>query len=1116
MHSFKIPLVLSVILFSILPVFGHNDASIHRRFIENKGQWDEKILFRAEIPNGYMFFHKGGFTYLFYDDPFAGFHHEQATNASVNTRTNELPANEIKAHAVRVTFEGSNNISFTGNGAGTERYNYFIGKNKGKWASNISAFEGVTLADIYPGIDFKFYSVEGHMKYDVIAAPGADLAAVRMKIDGADNLSIIDGELKICTSLQDISEPKPYTYQAIANGRQKEIKSRFVLEDNYLSFDVGRYDREKEIVIDPALVFSTFSGSTADNWGFTAAFDDEGHAYSGGIVRIIPGVGGLLPTSTGAFNIFHNGGTWDVALLKYDSLGETLLYGTYLGGLHNEFPHSLVVNNEGDLLIMGSTGSADFPMAGEPYDNIFNGGVNSDPLKGPVPLLNFNFGSDIFIAKLSADGSTLKASTFLGGTHNDGIGEKHTIDSGINLLDGDDLVKNYGDQFRGDIIMDSDDNIYIASNTRSTDYPLVGGFQGYAGGKRDGVITKLSADLSTIEWSTFIGGEGEDVAYSIKLLNGNKVLLSGGTNSPDFPSTTGSLNENIAGGIDGFVALIESDGSVILNSTFLGTSNDDQAYFIDFDTDESVYVFGQTQGLYTIEGNTFNNPGAGQFIHKLNSDLSQTIFSTTFGSGVTDANNLIIPDISPTAFLVSECDNFYLSGWGSPGGNFSAQNGYQGLNINGLPLSKDAFQTASNNGAFYMAVFDADATELLFGTYFGGNIAAAHVDGGTSRFDKKGIVYQSVCTCGSSQDNFPTTPGVWSNTNNAFPVPNGQGGFSPRCNNAIFKYDLATLSARIQTSSIDGDQIGISNVCLPTPILFVNQSNGGENIQWGFGDGTVIDNQDSVIHEYLAPGKYSVFLKVEDANTCEQVDVAFLTIDVEQGDFSIIDDTAICEGASIQLSAIGGDNYSWTSNLNPEVFSNEPNPEVSPTRTTEYIVESTTDDGCFWKDSVEVRVVPSVTSDFEIMKSYECMDFPTFELINQSTNNQDLIWDLGDGSTSEVENPVHQYNQNGTYTIELTTHREFCDDTKKEPVANFELFLPNVITPNNDNLNDRFAIPNDGNMQLNIVDRNGNNIFSSMDYQNDWAADGQPDGVYYYHIMMPDSTECNGLVHVIR
>jgi hypothetical protein len=247
--------------------------------------------------------------------------------------------------------------------------------------------------------------------------------------------------------------------------------------------------------------------------------------------------------------------------------------------------------------------------------------------------------------------------------------------------------------------------------------------------------------------------------------------------------------------IDGVVVKLSPDGSKFLSATYLGTPQYDQVYFLELDSSNQVYVLGQTQGEYLVTQDVYSNENAGQFIHKMNNDLDSTYFSTTIGSGSGS------PDFSPTAFLVNECENIFVSGWG--GILNHPVTGYIGGNTIGLPITDNAYQSQTDGDDFYLMVLLQDAEQLLYSTFFGEiNGRGEHVDGGgTSRFDKKGIVYQSVCGgCGGSSG-FPTFPqDVWSTTNN-----------SNNCNNAAFKFDLASLAARFQTDTEDFMNRGISS-----------------------------------------------------------------------------------------------------------------------------------------------------------------------------------------------------------------------------------------------------------------------------------------------------------------
>src|SRR5690606_36661481 len=204
------------------------------------------------------------------------------------------------------------------------------------------------------------------------------------------------------------------------------------------------------------------------------------------------------------------GGAWDVGILKYDSSGANLLYCSFIGGSGTETPQSLVVNDAGELLILGATSSTDFPVTN---GSQFQGGTTIDPL-GAVP---YTGGTDIFIAKLSHDGDALLGATYLGGTSNDAV----NFVSGAMLSPAkveSVLARNYGDQLRGDVITDADGYVYIASSTSSPDFPRPGfsALNTYSGGTHDAVRVKLSPDLGDIAWSRLSGGTETSACYSAK------------------------------------------------------------------------------------------------------------------------------------------------------------------------------------------------------------------------------------------------------------------------------------------------------------------------------------------------------------------------------------------------------------------------------------------------------------------------------------------------------------------------------------------------------------------------------------------------------------------------
>jgi PKD repeat protein len=1070
----KTVIKLTGILLFLMGFTSPESALSQKGFIENKGQWDERILFKASIPGGNMLLLRDGFMYNIreYEDAHPHSGHSFPT---------------AKGHAIKVTFNNSSEkIDISGLEASSENYNFFLGKDKRFWARGVKSYRKVLLTTVYDGIDISVYTENGSPKYDIIVSPGADLSNLSFSIEGADEIRLKDNQLIMENSISDLYESIPQSYQPVASGR-KYLDCRYKLNGNVVSFEVAsRPDPDLPIVIDPILVFSTYSGSVSDNWGYTAAFDDLGNAYSGGIVFDT-----VFVATPGAYDEEFNGGSVDIGILKFNQDGSRLLWATYLGGNGSESPHSLVVDpRDRSLIILGTTSSTNYPVLSNAFSRQFSGG-------SPIPnimetnSLNYQNGSDMVISKLSLSGDELLASTYLGGSDNDGLNIRSNP-----------LTKNYGDQFRGDVITDENGFIYVASNTNSPDFPIKNAIQDTIGapGLSDAVVFKMDPTLSRMEWGTFLGGSDHDAAYSIQLNGSGVSYIAGGTISQDFPLSSKAHRTTPENSDNGFVAAISPSGDALLGSTYVGSENDEIVYFVDLDPSGKVWVMGNSDGSsMPVSSGVYSNPGSGQFIQRFSPDLMQLEISTVIGSGVRSK------DFSPTAFLINDCGNIYISGWGSSSGAFIPSSG----NTIGLPVTNDAFQNNSDGSDFYLMVLENDARSLLYATFFGevGGPSGDHVDGGTSRFDKRGIVYQAVCaSCGGS-NGFPTTENAFSRTNN-----------SNNCNNAIFKFDLASLNARITTNTPDLNNPGIKIGCAPFEILFYNKSNGGETITWDFGDGNTSNERDSVIHVYDEPGEYLVTLEIRDPNTCKQVDIAQTTIQIFEPQFSVSSDQNICGGESAELVANGANMYLWKSTDFIE-DSTSARIIVSPAETTDYIIEASDLKNCRFLDTVRVNVTPQVIADFEIKTSYRCRGKNAYQLKNLSQNAENFTWLLSNGIQFNNQDTVITFTEDtsqviGTRLIGATNQ---CSDEKVLEIQDVPVQIPNVITPDlTDNLNDKFVIQSNTEPGLVITNRHGKTVYESNAYKNDWPFEDVTGGVYYYDVTFPDETHCKGWLHVIK
>lgn len=1061
-------------------VIAQHQASIS--FIENKGQWPKEVKFTADIPGGKLFIEKDGLTYSF-EDP---------RQSSARTHTSHLFKSDSENlqqnnYALKVAFLNQNyEVSYIGEKPTSTLYNYFFGSDETKWASGAHAYSKVIVKNIYEGVDLEISSESQRLKYDFKLAPGIRAERIQMEYKGASTLELKDESIVATTPYRSINEIIPASY-AICNDERREIRSRYILDGNIVSFDLEEVQPEESVIIDPLLIFSTYSGSAADNWGNTATFDAQGNGYSGGMTNPIRNGAytGEFPATPGAYQETSGGG-WDVAILKYDSTGHELLYATYLGGAGTEVPQSLIVNDQGELLILGLTGSSDFPVTSNAYDQSFNGGTSHTLIGG----VDFNSGSDLFVAKLSADGSQLLASTFIGGSLDDG-----------RIPSDNPLSRNYGDESRGDINFDSNGNILVSTRTSSSDFPIVNGFQSvYAGGPTDAVVLKLTPDLSDLMWSTFMGGSGTDVALTIKIDPDDNVYVGGGTNSSDFPTSPNAFQPLALGNEDGWVAHLYMSGDSLISSSYIGTPAYDQVFFMDLDINNDVYLAGQTLGAFSITPGKYSSGTTGQFIQKLSADLSTSTFST-----IINTPGKSTPAISLTAFLVNDCDNIYLSGWGSKSYVFDLDNNFD-LDTQGLPVTQDAYQMDSDGSSFYLMVLNGDASELLYATHLGDGNSLVHVDGGTSRFDKHGIVYHSVCASCFGDSSFPTTEGAWSETN-------GSSG----CNNAFFKFDLASLRARMQTNNINLTEPGFAGGCLPLHVVFENFSVGGEIYEWDFGDGSqrTTTTLDSIRHIYTTPGIFKVKLRAADPNTCISEDFAYATINVSAPNFSISDNVDICAGTSTQLIALGGNEFFWyppTGLSDPSVF----NPMATPEDTTTYTVYISNINGCNTEKSVTVNVVPAIHIDVAIESPNLCMGSREIIIHNNSENILNSVWTFDDGTLVDPETNSFEFSNDGEYTLNGRLENQVCEENITIPITIKKLNVPNVLTRNGDGKNDNLVITSTEPVDLTIFSRWGTKVFEEQDYQNDWNGEGLTSGVYYYEVVLETNEVCTGWVQILE
>ncbi len=849
--------------------------------VENGGQWPAKVEAAARFGNGHIFFEKHGLAFmLFHPDDMKGLRaHQYAGPDSIGP-------DSVRTHVFEMKFvQASSKLQIREENALSTFYHFILGNDVKKWSGSLRAWSEIRYESLYEQIDFHYFESDGHLKYDIIVHPGGRVEDIRLQYRNLDTLYIDDiGRLRLVNSATELIEMIPKAYQITASGDTLLRSCRYRLKDGEISFSLpGGYDSTLPLIIDPLLSFSSYSGSYSDNFGFTATYDTLGFLYSGSIA-----FGNRYPTTTGAF-MTNFSGLADIAISKFSKDGSQLIYSTYIGGSATETPNSLVIGPNNELYIFGITGSPDFPVLSNAFDTSFNGGSAVNYKNNGT---DFPYGSDLYVCRLSADGDSLLASTFIGGSRNDGINAARRLaptypDTSLNL--------NYGDIFRGEIVVDQKGNAYVASCSNSDDFPVSSNaFQSTYGKRLDGVLFKFNKDLDTLIWSSYLGGSDMDAAFSIKLSDDeSRLVVTGATASHDFPTTSGSLFTQFRGGVnDGILAMIDNKSFQLLRSTYFGGSGLDISYFVDFDFDGDIYIMGNSDSPeLTRIGNPAAYSNSGQFIARLDSNMSQVKMLTRFGSGRR------FPELSPTAFLVDDCKNIYVSGWGGETNAYSRSK-HPIIEIRDMPLTADAFQSSTDGSDFYFIVFSENADSLIYASYFGGNISTEHVDGGTSRFDKDGIIYQAVCAGCRGNSDFPTTPGAWSRENN-----------SDNCNLGVLKFEFQLLE--VQAEATAGPEL---SGCAPLTVQFENLGKPGAYYIWDFGTGDS-SNAENPVYTYRDSGNYKVRFYIKPGKTCRYVDSSFIEVEVLNTTRALFDiDPArpeLDELVRFDNKSIGAEEYAW-------------------------------------------------------------------------------------------------------------------------------------------------------------------------------------------------------------
>jgi uncharacterized repeat protein (TIGR01451 family) len=502
---------------------------------------------------------------------------------------------------------------------------YYRGNDPRAWTANVPTFGRVRAAGIYQGIDVEYYGRDRQLEYDFLVAPGADPSQIVLTFDGVDRTTVdATGDLLLQVGSRTIRQHRPVAYQIDGDARRAVTADYRLAGGQQVAISLGDYDRERSLVIDPVLAYSSYFGGTGDEQVRAIAVDGAGNIYLTGVTTSTN-----FPTANAS-----QGGksgtnvTTDAFVAKLNPAGTTVFFSTYLGGTGNEngaaeTAGSIALDANGNVYVAGDTVSADFPTTGNAFQPAFAGGSNNP--------------ADGFIAKFTAAG-VLSYSTYFGGQDTDHI-------NGLAIA--------------------SDGDITFSGRTRSSQvegFPLVNAIDTTLAGTADAFVARLEANGASLVFSTFIGGIGDEFSFyrSGHAIDAqDNVFISGLTSSPDYPTTAGAfrtVRNNSTN--DGFVTKVSASGQAILASTWFGGSNGDNLVSdVAVGPTGEIVIVGETN---TTTGFPLVNATQGAyqggirdgFVAKLNATLTTAAFSTYFGGNQRDVVRDVAVDTAGTIHIV--------------------------------------------------------------------------------------------------------------------------------------------------------------------------------------------------------------------------------------------------------------------------------------------------------------------------------------------------------------------------------------------------------------------------------------------------------------------------------
>jgi len=651
-----------------------NKASFYKKiktllipFIENKGQFNKQILYYAKTFSGAVFINKKG-------------------------EIGYLISGKKGSYCLKEKFIGNIIIpkQICGEEKSKTQIHYFLGQNPKKWLTHLKSYNFVSLGKIYNGITLKVRAYSNNIEKLFYISPNADPSKILVKVTGANKLKITKtGALDAITHKGIIQFSPPKAYQIIDHHKKYIEVSYLVVGKNQYRFTLGKYNKNKELIIDP-FIGSTFLGGK--NWDEinSIVVDSAGNVYVAGDSE-----SPLFPATYTFFNFTNpnsnSTNSTDAFVAELDANLTTLVSSALIGGLQSDVATGLAINpSTGYVYVTGWTDSYDFPVTYKAYQTDFNGTRDGFIicLSGDLSTLNYatyiggnstdvptsiaiNNSGDIYITGYTCSSNFIprylqKSYSYgydssLNGTQDAFVAE---LDSTLSDLITASYLGGNKDDSAQCIKLDSSGDIYIAGWTTSPDFPVTDGaydisFNGTynASVTEDAFVAKINATTLAPIDASFLGGSIAQEATSLAIGPSGDVYVTGWTCSPDFPTKYGAQNA-FAGCDDAFVTKLSSDLSTLLSSTFIGGEFYDGAYSIALNSLGEVYIVGVTGSKrFPINSNSYDvslNGTSDAFVAKLTNSLNTILQITYVGGSNEDWAKCMAIDSN---------NNVYMAGW---------------------------------------------------------------------------------------------------------------------------------------------------------------------------------------------------------------------------------------------------------------------------------------------------------------------------------------------------------------------------------------------------------------------------------------------------------------------